>query len=54
MTPTSRRAVSPETMNADVAARLEEVAQLLDQQDANPYRAEAYRRAAETVRGLPE
>lgn len=50
---TTRRGVSQETMNADVAARLEEVAQLLQQQDANPYRVEAYRRAAETVRGLP-
>ena len=54
MTATSRRAASPETTNADVAARLDEVADLLQQQDGNPFRAEAYRRAAETVRGLPE
>jgi hypothetical protein len=53
MTSTARRAASPETMNADVAARLEEVAHLLHEQDANPYRVDAYRRAAETVRGLP-
>ena len=41
------------TLNAHIAARLEEVAQLLDEQGANPYRAEAYARAAETLRRLP-
>src|SRR5690606_26361199 len=51
---TVRRAASRETINAEVAARLEEVAHLLHEQDANPFRVEAYRRAAETVRGLPE
>lgn len=54
MTTHTWRATSPETLNAEVAARLADVAHLLHQQDANPYRVEAYRRAAETVRGLPQ
>ena len=37
-------------LNAEIAARLEEVAQVLVDQDANPYRVEAYRRAARTIR----
>lgn len=36
-----------------MATRLEEAAQLLAAQGANPYRVRAYQRAAETVRGLP-
>jgi len=47
---------APETpllrANADVAARLVEIADLLEQQGSNPFRARAYRRAAETVRSL--
>jgi hypothetical protein len=39
--------------NDQVALRLEEVADLLQAQDANPFRVRAYRAAAETVRGLP-
>lgn len=39
--------------NAEVAHRLEEVAWLLEEQGANPYRAQAYRRAAETIHHLP-
>jgi DNA polymerase (family 10) len=39
--------------NDQVALRLEEVAELLQAQDANPFRVRAYRTAAETVRGLP-
>jgi hypothetical protein len=39
--------------NAQVALHLEEVADLLQAQDANPFRVRAYRTAAETVRGLP-
>ncbi|MCZ6462899.1 MAG: helix-hairpin-helix domain-containing protein [Proteobacteria bacterium] len=35
-----------------VAARLEEVADLLEAQGANPFRVRAYRRAADTLRGL--
>lgn len=38
--------------NMDVAARLEEIADLLDQQGSNPFRARAYRRAADRVRAL--
>jgi putative hydrolase len=35
--------------NAAIAGKLLELADLLEQQDANPYRVTAYRRAAETV-----
>jgi hypothetical protein len=38
--------------NAKIAAKLEEVAAILDTQDANPFRVQAYRRAAQTVRNL--
>lgn len=41
------------TLNDEIAGRLEEVARLLAEQDADPFRARAWRRAAETVRGLP-
>jgi DNA polymerase (family 10) len=41
-------------LNEDVAGRLEEIARLLAAQGANPFRARAYHRAAETVRRLPE
>lgn len=37
-------------LNTGIAARLDEVAQILTDQNANPYRVEAYRRAARTVR----
>ncbi len=40
-------------INLDVAARLEEVARLLRDQGANPYRVDAYGRGAEAVRRLP-
>jgi DNA polymerase (family X) len=40
--------------NGEIASRLEEVAQTLAGQGANPYRIEAYRHAARTVRGLSE
>jgi len=36
--------------NSQIAARLEEVADVLEQQAANPYRVSAYRQAARTVR----
>jgi hypothetical protein len=39
--------------NAECAARLEEVAQVLAEQRANPYRVAAYRHAARTVREYP-
>jgi hypothetical protein len=43
-----------QTLNATVAARLDEVAALLDQQGANPFRVAAYRRGAETLRAHGE
>jgi DNA polymerase (family X) len=43
---------SPPLDNERVARRLEEVADLLEAQDANPFRVRAYRNAAATVRGL--
>src|SRR3989304_5296778 len=40
------------TINQEVADRLQEVALLLNEQRANPYRVEAYRRAADMLRRL--
>lgn len=40
--------------NVAVASRLDEVANLLEEQGANPYRVAAYRRAAERIRVLDE
>ena len=40
------------SVNEHVATKLGEVADLLEQQAANPFRVRAYRRAAETVAGL--
>ncbi|MBI1354352.1 MAG: DNA-binding protein [Acidobacteria bacterium] len=40
-------------LNVRIAGRLEETADLLEEQRANPFRARAYRRAAETVRSHP-
>jgi DNA polymerase (family X) len=37
-------------LNARIATRLEEVADILEAQQANPYRVQSYRRAAVTVR----
>jgi hypothetical protein len=48
---TAARAALDRT-NAAIADRLEEVALLLDEQGANPFRVRAYRRAAATLRGL--
>jgi DNA polymerase/3'-5' exonuclease PolX len=48
------RGVFPETQNALVANRLEEVAALLEEQDANPFRITTYRRANQTLRTLPQ
>ncbi len=42
----------PEERNAAIASRLDEVAHLLEEQNANPYRVAAYRRAAERLRVL--
>lgn len=44
----------PVIPNAAVAARLEEVGRLLEQQGASSFRARAYRRAAESIRGRPD
>lgn len=44
----------PPVGNEQVAEKLDEVATLLEAQHANRYRVAAYRRAADTVRGLPE
>jgi hypothetical protein len=44
----------PHLVNARMASRLEEVAGLLEQQGANPFRVRAYRRGAESLRRLPE
>ena len=42
-----------EMMNVEIARRLDEVAALLSEQRANPFRIQAYRHAADTVRNLP-
>jgi Holliday junction resolvasome RuvABC DNA-binding subunit len=40
------------TINTEIAARLKEVARLLDEQGANQFRVRAYQRAAETLKNL--
>jgi putative hydrolase len=51
----NRREVGSESfLNQRVAERLREAAELLEQQQANPFRVSAYRRAAQTVAGLDE
>jgi predicted flap endonuclease-1-like 5' DNA nuclease len=42
-----------EMMNVEIARRLDEVAELLTEQAANPFRIQAYRHAADTIRKLP-
>ena len=44
--------IPPPLDNHAVAERLDEVGELLDGREANPYRAQAYHRAASTIRGL--
>jgi hypothetical protein len=44
----------PSPLNLQIAERLDEVAALLEQQDASPFRIAAYRHAADTVSGLDE
>lgn len=46
--------IAPESMNREIASRLDEVADLLRDQDANTFRVQAYRSAAATVRALDE
>jgi putative hydrolase len=41
-------------LNQRIAERLREAAELLEQQQANPFRVNAYRRAADTLAGLDE
>ena len=50
----TKPAWEPPLSNQEVAKRLEEVAELLETQEANPYRVRAYRTAAETVRNLKQ
>ena len=51
----NRREVGSERfLNQRVTERLREAAELLEQQQANPFRVGAYRRAAETVAALDE
>jgi putative hydrolase len=53
--PPDRREVHQvSSLNQPIAERLREAAELLEQQQANPFRVAAYRRAAETVAGLAE
>jgi len=40
------------TINTEIAARLKEIARLLDEQGANQFRVRAYQRAAETLKNL--
>ncbi|MDD4788235.1 MAG: helix-hairpin-helix domain-containing protein, partial [Pirellulales bacterium] len=40
--------------NAEIAARLEQVADLLEFQGANPFRIRAYRNGARAIQDLPE
>jgi len=40
--------------NPDIARVFDEVADLLEIQDANPFRVRAYRNAARTIRDFPE
>lgn len=40
--------------NREIAEQLRQAADLLEQQGANPFRIQAYRRAADTVAQLPE
>lgn len=40
--------------NNEIARRLDEVAHLLNEQQANPYRVQAYHRAAQTLRDLAQ
>src|SRR5436190_11767280 len=52
----SLSATSPtgNVLNSTIASRFDEVALLLEQQGANPYRVGAYRQGAATLRQLPE
>ncbi|MGZ8443952.1 MAG: helix-hairpin-helix domain-containing protein [Candidatus Binatia bacterium] len=47
-----KKQLTANTVNFRIARRLEEVAQILASQGANPFRVQAYRHAAETLRHL--
>jgi DNA polymerase (family 10) len=46
--------VMVETGNLEIAQRLEEVAEFLEEQGANPYRVQAYRNATQTLQRLDQ
>jgi hypothetical protein len=46
--------VEERSLNSRVSARLDEMADLLEHQGANPFRVQAYRRAAETINKLDD
>jgi DNA polymerase (family 10) len=46
--------IEPLLSNAEIADRLESLAQLLSTQKENPYKVKAYRRAAARIRDLPQ
>lgn len=52
MTPAAAARTTPDPLNTHVANVLEETAQLLEEQQANAFRVQAYRDAANTVRAL--
>lgn len=49
-----KRLEVPALDNNKIADRFEEVAELLEDQDANPFRVQAYRRAADVLRDLDQ
>ena len=49
---TTARSTARDPLNTHVANLLDETARLLEEQRANPFRVQAYRNAADTVRGL--
>jgi hypothetical protein len=50
--PAAAKHTTSRISNADVASHLDRIAELLEAQQANPFRIRAYRVAAETLRGL--
>ena len=50
---TARRARPGTVHNADIAAALDEIADILEIEDANPFRVRAYRNAARVINELP-
>lgn len=54
VTANDRRSAAKSARNAQVAAAFDEIADLLELQDANPFRVRAYRNAARTLLSWPE